>query len=195
MFKKLLGLVFLLSFSAYTQDTIRIKLDSYKQYDKLMLYRVVGANQKYMANSDLKGGQFEMVLSKDSPVGMYRLYFDSNNGYFDFIYNHENVTVTFDPSDPEATAVFENSEENKIYQSYLNKIELQQYKLDSLQYAYFTPEKEGRLLRTSYQSELPKLYELQNDFETQSEGTLAYHLSRPMKNTMPQKLSKLQNCI
>ena len=138
MIKKFIFLGLLWSFSVQAQDTIQVKMDSQKVYDKVLLYSVVGSNQKYVGYASLENELFKIAVPENSETGMYRLHFDANNSYFDLLYNHESVSVTFDPSDPEATAVFQESEENQLYQSYLNQINNQQFKVDSIQYANFT---------------------------------------------------------
>ncbi|MBV1887665.1 MAG: TlpA family protein disulfide reductase [Urechidicola sp.] len=174
MIKKLALIVLLWSFYVQAQDTIQVKIDSYKVYEKVMLYSVVGSSQKYVGAASLENELFKIAIPENSEPGMYRLYFDANNGYFDLLYNNESVAVTFDPSDPEATAVFQQSEENQVYQSYLNQIGEQQFKADSIQYANFAPLKDSTLI-DAYPKELQKLYELQNSFEISATDKLAYH--------------------
>ncbi len=180
MLKKLIILLLLVSFSLTAQDTIRVKINPVGEFKKIMIYSVIGASQKYIANADLVDDAFTLVIPKGGVTGMYRLYFDSNNGYFDFIYNHESISVTFDANAPETSAMFDISEENKIYQAYLNKIQEQQYKVDSIQYAYFNQDKKPTL-KGQYLSELNQLYDLQDLFEKKSAGTFANNFIKATK--------------
>ena len=173
MLKKLIIILFIATLSVNAQDTIRVKINPVGQFKKVMIYSVIGASQKYVANASLVDDVFKIVVPKESESGMFRLYFDINNGYFDFIYNQESVSFTFDADAPETSAVFDISEENKVYQSYLNSIQIQQYKVDSIQYAYFNPDQKPSLIG-QYATELNKLYELQESFEKASEGKMAF---------------------
>ncbi|MFK5878214.1 MAG: thioredoxin family protein [Flavobacteriaceae bacterium] len=173
MLKKLIIILFIASLSVNAQDTIRIKINPIGKFKKVMIYSVVGANQKYVANASLIDGGFKIVIPSESAPGIYRLYFDVNNGYFDFIYNHESVSFTFEANAPETSAVFDISEENKVYQAYLNSIQTQQYKVDSIQYAYFNPDQKPILIG-QYATELNNLYELQESFEKAAEGKMAF---------------------
>ncbi len=174
MLKEIVIALLLLSISANAQDIIRVRIEPNEQYEKLMLYSIVGASQNYVANTSIVFGEFEFVIPEGNESGMYRIYFDVNNGgYFDFIYNNEPVSVTFNPSSLEKTAVFDISEENQLYQSYLNEIETQQYKVDSLQYAYFNPDKK-QSLKELYKNELQSLNDLQQSFEKASEGKFVH---------------------
>lgn len=163
-------ILLLFSSISYAQDTLKVKIESQQEYSQILVYQVLGANQEYLSNASKVNDEFLIPIAEDVPKGMYRIYF-SNSGYFDFIYNNEAVSVTFDADDPEATAVFDKSKDNIIYQNYLNAIEGQQFVLDSLQVAYL---KEPSVdLKASYQRELQALYELQNNNEIASEGLLA----------------------
>ena len=113
MLKKIAFVLLFLSISVNAQDTIRVKMNPNERYEKLMLYSIVGASQNYIANASIVFDEFELVIPEGKEAGMYRLYFDVNNGgYFDFIYNHKPVSVTFNPSSPEETAEFDISEES-----------------------------------------------------------------------------------
>lgn len=172
MFKKLILILFIATLSVNAQDTIRVKINPVGQFKKVMIYAVVGASQKYIANASMVDDGFKLAIPNGSASGMYRLYFDLNNGYFDFIYNQESVSFTFDADAPETSAIFDVSEENKVYQSYLNSIQSQQYKVDSIQYAYFNPDQKPILIG-QYATELNNLYELQESFEKAADGKMA----------------------
>lgn len=184
MLKKIIVALLIATLSVNAQDTIRVKINPEGQFKKVMIYSVVGASQKYVGNASLADDSFKITIPNGSVSGMYRLYFDVNNGYFDFIYNQESVSVTFDADTPETSAMFDVSEENKIYQSYLNSIQTQQYKVDSIQYAYFNPDQKPILIG-QYATELNNLYELQESFEKAAEGKMAFDFIRANEKYYP----------
>ena len=199
MLKKIIVALFIATLSANAQDTIRVKINPVGQFKKVMIYSVIGASQKYIANTYLVNDTFKIAIPKESTSGMYRLYFNVNNGYFDFIYNQESVSFTFDADAPETSAVFDTSEENKVYQSYLNSIQVQQYKVDSIQYSYFDPAQKPILIG-QYTSELNKLYELQKSYEKEAEGKMAFDFIKsnekyysPEIITSPQEYLEITN--
>ncbi|MCF6278871.1 MAG: TlpA family protein disulfide reductase [Flavobacteriaceae bacterium] len=173
MIKNLFVALMFLTFSANAQDTIRVKMEPNNGYKWMMLYKINGAKQQYVSNTDIEEGEYKLTIPKNFSAGMYRAFYDMDNGgYLDFLYNNESFSVTFNPSLPEQTAHFEKSEENKVYQSYLNAIYLQQSKIDSLQMTYFDSDKNPSIQK-NYTKQLKKLYNLQDYFEKESEGKLA----------------------
>lgn len=173
MIKKLVIALLLVSFSANAQDTLRVKMEPNNDYKWMMLYKISGAKQQYVSNTNIENDEYKLEVPENFSAGMYRAFYDMDNGgYLDFLYNKESVSVVFNPSLPEQTAHFENSEENKIYQSYLNAISLQQSKIDSLQMTYFNTE-DKKSLKKPYAKKLKELIGLQDYFEKESEGKLA----------------------
>ena len=168
-----LACLFLASITMHAQDSLKVKISPNNGYKWMMLYKLSGAKQQYVANTTLENDEFNFVIPENSEPGMYRLFYDNENGgYFDVIYNQESIDVTFNASSPEETAIFTISEENKLYQSYLNSIESQQLKLDSIQIVNINSA-EPKGLEKMYQKRLEKLVGLQDYFEKQAEGKLA----------------------
>lgn len=181
MIKKLFAALMLVTFMANAQDTISVKMEPNNDYKWMMLYKVNGAKQQYIANTNIENGEYKLEVSEIHGKGMYRLFYDlENGGFLDFLYNKEPISVTFNPSLPQETAKFENSEENKIYQSYLSAIYHQQAKVDSLQMAYFNAEEKSEL-KKNYKKRVKSLIELQNHFEKESEGKLAQDFIKATK--------------
>ena len=172
MLKHLLFLLVLVPITALSQDSLFVKLNPQGAFDQISMFRINGAHQAYVTNAKSEDGNFKFEFPPDATAGMYRLFFDLQNGlFFEVLYNNETIAVEFDPSMPDDTAVFSSSEENKVYQTYIQQIGAQQYKLDSLQYAYFNaPIKQ--YIRDEYPKELQKLYELQDGFEKQAVGLM-----------------------
>jgi len=103
-----------------------------------MLYQIKEGRQHYIKNTKIKNQKFEFKIPKEAEKGMYRVVYRlKDEGFVDFIFNKENIEFSFDPSFAEGTTVFEASEENKTYQSYLRAISGQQQYIDSLQVSYF----------------------------------------------------------
>tara|TARA_B100000795_G_scaffold121750_1_gene90629 strand:- start:1394 stop:1744 length:351 start_codon:yes stop_codon:yes gene_type:complete len=79
-------------------------------------------------------GAFQFQLPTDSKIRTYKINYSTNgSGFIGFIFNNENVSFTFHPDCPEQTVFFSESEENIIYKNYLQKVFIQQQKLDSMQ--------------------------------------------------------------
>ncbi len=174
MMKNIFIALLLVAYSVKAQDTIRVKMEPNNDYKWMMLYKVSGAKQQYIANTTLDNGEYKLVIPKGKEAGIYRLFYDlDNGGFLDFIYNNESVSITFNPKLPQETVKFEKSEDNKLYKSYLNAIYHQQGKLDSLQMAYFeTTNKEN--LKEEYTSRLTNLRDIQAHFEKASVGKIAH---------------------
>ena len=173
MIKKLVIALFLVSFSANAQDTLRVKMEPVEGYKWMMLYKINGAKQQYVSNANLEEGEFKLPIDEKFSPGTYRAFYDMDNGgYLDFLYNKESISVTFNPNLPEETAHFSQSEENKIYQSYLIAINNQQSKIDSLQATYFSAEDKKPFVK-KYSKKVKETTDLQDYFEKESEGKLA----------------------
>ena len=176
MIKKIaLACLFLVSITIHAQDSLKVKIAPNNVYKWMMLYKLNGAKQQCI-NLDLqKEEEFNFVIPENSESGMYRLFYDNKNGrYFDVIYNQEAIDVTFDASSPEKSAVFAMSEENKLYQSYLNSIESQQLKLDSIQIVNVNPTTPASIgLEKMYQKD-KKVVGLQDYFEKEAGKQLPF---------------------
>ena len=139
-----------------------------------MLYQVKGEKQHFVQNTKIKHQKFTFIVPETIPKGMYRIvYRTKGQGYIDFILNQENVRFSFYPQEPEASCVFEVSVENTLYQNYLTDILGTQYQLDVLQVAYFRMPRESS--KATYKRIFKNLSEIQDRFEKESKGTLAYH--------------------
>lgn len=177
-----LACLFLVSISIHAQDSLKVKITPNNGYKWMMLYKLNGAKQQYVANTTLENDEFNFVIPENSESGMYRLFYDNENGgYFDVIYNQEAIDVTFDASSPEESAVFAVSEENKLYQSYLNSIQSHQLKLDSVQIANINSATPTNGLEKMYQKRLKKLISIQDYFEKEATGKLAQEFIKTNK--------------
>jgi len=125
MLKKMLFVIVLFSYTVQSQTYVTGTLDSAKNYSWIALYKLKGAKQLYVKNAAITNGEFSIEIPTNASIGMYRLAYGQQNGYFiDFIYNNENVKLKFNPENPSESVEFLISEENKIFQNYLYEFRL-----------------------------------------------------------------------
>ncbi len=77
-------------------------------------------------------GQFTFELDQNTPKGIYRLGLE-NREYLDIIFNKENIDFSTHISDVFNKLAFKKSVENKVYLSYLQKRNYDQYRMELLQ--------------------------------------------------------------
>ena len=139
MIKKILFAFLLISSFSYAQFSVKGELKPAEDYPYMILYQLQGSKQNYIAYDSLKNGKFSIRIPQNKEPGMYRLVYDIKNRLFvDFIYEKENISLILDPKSPKESVKFIESDNNKIYQDYLNKTYRFQKKLDSLQVVYFS---------------------------------------------------------
>ena len=184
--KKALILFLFISLSMQAQYSVKGTLHPVKKYTWVLLYKVEGARQVFVKNTTIKKevkpfngknltvGTFQFDMPADAEPGAYRITYDNRqNGYIDFLYNKEEVEVSFNPGEKETTTVFSKSKENQLYNNYLNDISFAQYKIDSLQTAYLkTPSKNNEIV---YKKAVDIINKVQQDYNNKSKGTLAHH--------------------
>ncbi|PCI34928.1 MAG: hypothetical protein COB60_05255 [Flavobacteriaceae bacterium] len=159
--------------SVNTQITISGTFEPIANYSWVILYRITGAQQRYVANTELKEGTFSIKMPENSIQGMYRLTYDlNNNGYVDFIYNNKDVNLIFDPKNPGNSLKFISSDENKLFKSYLTDITKNQNELDSLQFTYFKSETKKSAAK-SYLTAYEKNRETQESYLKKANETVA----------------------
>ena len=108
--KNLLILFFFLSFSLHAQYSVKGTLNPVKKYSWVLLYKVEGAKQVFIKNTQIETegntGVFKFNLPKDTKIGSYRITYDlKSDGFIDFLFNKENVEIELDPSNPNTTTV------------------------------------------------------------------------------------------
>ncbi|MCF6348493.1 MAG: AhpC/TSA family protein [Flavobacteriaceae bacterium] len=178
MFKKLLLAFLLISSFSYGQFIVKGELQSAENYPYMIMYQLQGAKQNYIAHDSIKNGKFSITIPAKQTSGIYRLIYDIKNRLFvDFIYDNENISLTLNPKKPNQSVIFTASENNKIYQNYLKKIQPIQQKLDSLQTVYFNLSDKATEKKFSnlYQKNYTNLTATQQQFEAQSTGKLVNH--------------------
>lgn len=198
MFKKILLLGLFISFTnLFSQHTLTGQMKpANKKYTWAILYKLNGVNQKYVNNLTIENGKFSVEIPKNSPAGMYRLLYDNaNNKYLDFIYNNEDVTVEFHPDSPSQLVKYEQSQENIIYQKFIDKTSILQNKLDSIQVVYFQTKDKSHEnnLNKLYKKELTELIKIQKSFDTDTKDKLANNFIVASKRYYSKDLIKNTN--
>jgi len=179
--KKLLAFIFLISSFAQAQYTINGTMAPTLESDWVILYKIVGASQKYVQDSkikistvDVQGkeqkiGTFSFTLPEDTEVGAYRITYKLESaGFVDFIFNKENLNFGFHPEYPNQTVTFSTSKENILYKNYQDQISTAQEKLDSIQItALQNPNLD---LKKAYKDAYNNVNTIQNDYLQTSKG-------------------------
>ena len=178
MIKKIAVLILLISFGVQAQHTISGKMTKTAKADWLILYKIEGGAQSFIANTKMIDNQFSFPLKSGAEPGIYRLFYQmEQQSYLDFIYNNEDVVVSFDPSDLSGTVIFEKSKENNLFKKYTKAMAVPQAKLDSLQLRYFQgiDAKREVVIRQEYTAKLKAVTAMQKQFETSANGMLVSH--------------------
>lgn len=195
--KRLFGFIcFLFGLTLFAQDTIKGQMKPVKDYSWVILYQLKGVHQQYIANATVNNGKFELIIPKGKETGMYRILYDNKKNLFlDFIYNHENIDVVFHPDYPSILAEYKKSDENKMYQKYLDTISEYFNALDSTQVAFFRSKKDtlDNALNAFYQKKLKETKTTQQNFENQAKEKLAYHFVKANNRYYAKNLIKDTN--
>jgi thiol-disulfide isomerase/thioredoxin len=170
----------------HAQYSIKGKIHPPKKHQWALLYKVEGARQIFIKNAQIEKelqtengktrtiGVFEFELPADAETGVYRITYDlQQNGFVDFLFNKEDVSLSFNPGDVESTTVFSKSKENQLYRDFLVNISLAQYKVDSLQAAYIKAP--SKVSAEAYKDAVKEVALVQASYTQKSEGMLAYH--------------------
>lgn len=145
--KKNLFLLFLTITSlVQAQYSIHGTMTTPHENDWVILYKIEGARQIFIQNTNIKKdtilvdgiqkeiANFDFTLPENAKTGSYRTtYALKGAGFIDFLFNKEDISFTFNPADLEQSVSFSTSKENNLYKEYLEAINRQQQKLDSIQ--------------------------------------------------------------
>ncbi|TYP99569.1 thiol-disulfide isomerase/thioredoxin [Tenacibaculum adriaticum] len=197
--KKLLALLVFVTSIANAQYTIKGTMTPPDEGDWVILYKLEGANQKFVLNTTIKFetvniggneqkiGRFQFDLPADTKKGTYRVtYRDKGAGFVDFLFNKENVEFIFNPVYPDQSIVFTKSIENKVYREYLEAVSLKQKDIDAIQVNYIKTQ--TRDSKKAYKKALSSLEDLQEIYEGKSKGMLAYHFIKSSKTEYPSSI-------
>lgn len=189
MIKKIAAIIILFSFGLQAQHTISGKLIKPTKADWMILYKINGTEQSFIANTNIKDSQFSFKLSNRDSNGIYRLFYQmEQQTYIDFIYNNEDISLSFDPNYPAETVNFIKSDENSMFKRYSDNIEIPQSKLDAIQLDYFKSagSNEAKLIQ-DYAIALKSVNDVQQQFETLSKSMLTYQFIKASKRYNAEK--------
>ncbi len=184
--RNLLILLLFASTIAQAQYSIKATIHPTKNYKWALLYKVEGARQLFVKNSEIKTelqrtdgstktiGIFTFELPQNAETGSYRITYDlQQNKYVDFLFNKEDVELSFNPGDLDNTTYFTKSKENQLYGQFLQEIAMAQYYVDSLQVAYL--KYPSRQNSEAYKKAFDKVNQVQKKYNNLSKGTLAHN--------------------
>ena len=192
--KNLLILFFFLNFSLHAQYSVKGTLNPVKKHSWVLLYKVEGAKQVFIKNTQIETegntGVFKFNLPKDTKIGSYRITYDlKSNGFIDFLFNKEDVEIELDPSNPNATTVFKESTENILYSKFLNETSFVQNNIDSLQGSYF--KNKANNTKEAYRNWVDKLQKIEQQYLVRSQGMLVYHFIKATDRFNAPEIAKL----
>ncbi len=181
MLKKIALLISFITITAQAQKTISGELTPTDKYSWIMLYKIKGNQQVFVANGAIKEGKFKLSVPETVEKGMMRLVYSMDEGnHIDFIYDQKDISFTCDLADLENTISFDDSKENKLYFNYLKESSPLKREIDSLQVSYITDEKSRKTARR-YKKVVKKLANLQEDYEEDTENMIANHLIKALR--------------
>ena len=165
MIKKILFFLVFIPSLSFAQFSIQGEMQPVKDYPWMLLYKLQGAKQDFIAYDSIKEGRFTIKVPNNATSGIYRLVYDQKKQLFiDVIYDKEDIDFKFHPEYPNRLVQFSTSQNNELFFNYLRAISPVQQRLDSLQVAYFTPgsEVDAKLYKKWHQ----ELLKIQTHFDT-----------------------------
>lgn len=182
--KRFLLLFLLLSSSIfYAQNIIEgVFTDSIHHIKNIGLYKFTNGQPKYLTYVQVKNNGFSFD-TQNLKTGYYRvLYKNTHNGYVDFIYNNEKVSLKVDSEIGNNSVEFISSTENQLLQSYNYNMSYMQRKLDSTQVALL---KNPNTSVKKYQDIQKKIVGAQNYFEQLASDAYALNFIKGSKRNNP----------
>ncbi|MGB0836630.1 MAG: TlpA family protein disulfide reductase [Flavobacteriaceae bacterium] len=151
------------------QHSIKGTLKPFKGYSYALLYQIDGIEQRFIGNTSLLNGSFELNVTADREPGMYRVVFDLQKGvYLDVFYNKEDINFSLDPSNPEFTVQFSSSKSNEVYYKAKLALAMAQNQLDQFQVAYLKDPSDQ--LKSQYMAQRKAMMELEKTYLDQAKG-------------------------
>lgn len=157
--KKILFTLLIIPFLSFSQQTISGTFSPAKDYKYAFLYHSTPDGANYIDRAELDAsGDFTFNMKPDAAVGIYKIVYaippQENN--FDIIYNgNENVNLTFSLTEG---VNFNESSENKLWNSYLNSMDMVNQTISS----FYT---KGGTDKTAFNSIFKTLKETQKSYE------------------------------
>ena len=181
MYKKILFLFTILPTFLVAQNTIKGTFTPADQFKFAFLYQVTADTSIFVDNADIEAdGSFVFNLKKTQAPGTYRIvYAQPQDQYnFDFLYNNEDIELTFDL---EKGLEFVSSEENKLWISYNNSMSMIGQSLN----AFYSS---GGKKEKDFKNIIDILKTTQSEFEKASEGKLVLNFITASQPYIPENL-------
>jgi len=181
MYKKILFLFTILPTFLVAQNTIKGTFTPADQFKFAFLYQVTADTSIFVDNADIAAdGSFVFNLKKTQAPGTYRIvYAQPQDQYnFDFLYNNEDIELTFDL---EKGLEFVSSEENKLWISYNNSMSMIGQSLN----AFYSS---GGKKEKDFKNIIDILKTTQSEFEKASEGKLVLNFITASQPYIPENL-------
>ncbi|WP_298893954.1 TlpA disulfide reductase family protein [uncultured Psychroserpens sp.] len=183
--KRLLLLLTLIPSFIFAQNSISGTFTPAEQFTYAFLYRATPTGSDYIDRAQLADdGSFSIVLAADAKPGIYKIVYalppEENN--FDFIYNgKESTAFTFDL---DKGLEFTNSNENKLWASYMKSMDMINQTLSN----FYTQESTDK---KAYLDIIKTLSDTQSAYEDSSKETLASQFIKANSPYIPQEFEDL----
>lgn len=163
-----------------SQHTVSGNFSPASSFRYIMVYHLATNGIQYVTDTGIKNGQFSFMLPNSVSPGIYRLvYAVPQDKYFiDIIYNcEEDIVLNFDL---DSGLKIVSSEENTLYNDYFSEIDQAKDKLMDFYSDNKSDEQE-------YMNLVNSLREIQEEYETKSDKTIANHFIRANRYYLPEK--------
>lgn len=182
-------LLFILSISVSAQYSIGGSFNPVEEYPRVFLYKATPTGANYIAQGTVdKDGAFSIILDTTATQGIYKLVYavppEENN--FDIIYNaKEDVVLHFNK---EKGVEYENSQENKLWYSYLKSMSLIN---SSIQNFYTQKSKDVEAFKQLFTT----LKNTQETYEKEAEGKMVSVFIKANRSYIPEKYENLTTYV
>ena len=183
--KRLLLFILFVPGFIFSQHTLSGEFSPAEDFTYAFLYHATPSGTEYVDKAQLDGdGKFNMTLDSINNPGIYKIVYaipaEENN--FDFIYNgKESVAFTFDL---ENGLEFTNSNENKLWTSYMKSMDMVNRTLSNFYIQESTDEQ-------AYMEIIKTMDDTQRAYEENSKGMLTEGLVKANKPYIPNKYEDL----
>ena len=177
--------VLLYGLTGVAQYSISGNFTPTKDFKWLIAYQLTPGSQRYIADTAVKDGYFDLELPANSKTGIYRLVYavPQDEFYIDVLYNgKENIEFNFNLDDG---VRFISSEENKAYQMYLSEIGIQEQELIQFYESGNTSKKEFKVI-------LKKMAQTQSQFEGNEAYAMANQLIKANRPYIPENFEAIE---
>ncbi len=167
--------------STHAQHTITGQIEAAGDYKTMLLYKTEGAFQYYKASSPIdEKGLFGFALPENFEIGFYKLVYDAQKDLsVSFIYDNEDISFFFNPSDVSNSIYFYDSDNNSLFYDYIKSVNKKYLEIDSIQTVYYS--NRSKKVFNAYIVKKNEIDAYQNYFEKKSEGKLVFYFIKAFK--------------